>query len=361
MPKTLASTKHFRLAQQLREYIQRSSVGHVLPTVTEIMTQYNVSQATVDRAFIRLRQEGLVSRPTGRLRYVVAESSDPATVRIAVIRPDYPSPTYEELSRTIVAAGGSKNWAFQQVNYRSLEGLDLRRAIGENDAAVLLPTSEPFPQHLISSLRRPRQPVIVIQEPPPGLRVSSVAIDDVAIGQKAVDYLGSLGHRRILILLNEPSSPSRNLRFDGWRNQMHAIGQTDYQSLIIDCDLEPFENSIIGAYTCFKKWLADPHPAFTAVFCPASTGAMAALRALREQGVRVPEDVSVISHGGEEQIGPFLHPALTALETDMVHYGTVLVKEIERQLSDPSAPVRQAVIPSHLVLRESVGPAPSHL
>jgi len=355
MPKTLAETKHFKLAQQVRREIGRMRAGDPLPTVEEMKSTYGVSQATVERAVGRLRREGLIVRHDGQLRPVVAERSDPATHRVAIIRPDYPSPTFEELARVLSDAGKECDWAMETVYYRKLDNVSLRRDIGDNDAAILVPSTEAFPPSLMAALRRPQRPVVVIQDPPAGLRVSSVRIDDELIGRKAVKHLAALGHRRILLFLSEPMAPSGELRAAGWREQMEAIGETNLDGLVVDSHLKPFDFSIGESYEYFSKWLDAPHPEFTAVFCACCTGAIAVLRALREKGISVPEDVSVISHGGEGSMAPFLYPALTAMETDIPAYGRAVVEVLLNQLENPSEPTKHIAIPSTLVIRDTTG------
>lgn len=331
--------------------------GDPLPTVLELRREFGASQATIERALDRLRGEGLIVRPPGQLRPVVAEAPDPAAHHVALIRPDYPSPTFEELARVIVEAGKGKDWAFDLVYYRKLETLNLRRAIGENEAAILLPTTEPFPKHVIAALRRPRCPVVVIQDPPPGLRVSSVRIDDEQIGRLAVRHLYELGHRRILLFLSEPLAPSGQLREAGWREEMTNIGESNLDELVVAPNLRPFDNSLVKSYEYFSQWLSRQHPPFTAIFCAAWTGALAALRALREHNFRVPKDVSVVSHGGEGYIGPFLSPALTAVETDIATYGRKVIALLQKHFDHPEDPVQHLTIPSSLVIRETTAKA----
>lgn len=358
MPKTLPATRHFQLAQKLRKQILGMEIGAPLPTVAEMRQQFACSQATIERALDRLRREGLVERPAGQLRLTVAANSDPAAYRVAMIRPDYPSPTFEELARVIIEAGKARNWAFELQSYRQMSGLNLTKLLRDADGAVLVPTSERFPDHLLRALKRPHRPIVIIQDPPPGLRVSSVRIDDEEIGRGAVKHLAELGHRRILLLVSEPPAPSGDLRIAGWRQAMEELGQENIDELIVKPNLKPFDNSLLSTYEYFNQWLSKPHPHFTAVFCPAWTGAAAALRALREHRIEVPRQVSVVGHGGEGYIGPFLFPALTAMETDVPAYGERVVQVLHDLLKGQKK-VRNLTVSSKLVLRQTCAPPPS--
>jgi len=352
MPKTLADTLHFKLAQLLRADVGKMKVGDPLPTVLELKQKFQCSQATVERAIDRLRREGLVVRPLGTLRLTVAHASDPATFRVAMIRPDYPSPTFEELSRVIIEAGKRRNWAFDLETYRTLSSLDLAKAMGDNDGAILLPMSERFPDHLLVALRRPNRPVVIIQDPPEGVRVSSVRIDDEEVGRLAVEHLAALGHRRILLLLSEPPAPSGQYRSEGWRRTMETIGERNLDELVVDPKVRPFDNSMLSTYEFFTQFLRQAHAPFTAVFCPACTGAVAALRALREAGISVPRDVSVVAHGGEGYLSPFLFPSLTAVETDITSYAEKIVELLEMQLLR-TGDTQNLTVASKLIQRET--------
>ena len=333
-------------------------IGSQMPTVMELRRQYSCSQATLERALDRLRREGLIERPAGQLRLRVAATADPAQYRIALIRPDYPSPTFEELSRVIIRAGQARDCAFDLQSYRKLSGLELHKTMRDVDGAILIPTSEVFPDHLCKALRRPHRPVVVIQDPPAGLRVSSVRIDDEQIGRLAVEHLAGLGHRRILLLMSEPHSPSGNARAAGWRSAMTKLGQDDLESLIIDPQLHPFDNSMLGTYDYFSNWLRGRHVDFTAVFCAAWTGAVAALRALRENDLPVPQRVSVIAHGGEGYMMPFLYPALTAVETDIQRYGRRVIEVMQAHLQNPGTIITD-VVESKVVVRETTARRPA--
>ena len=143
MPRTLQATRHFQLAQALRQQIRQLPPGSSIPTLNELMLEHGASQTTIDRALACLRREGLISRPAGKQRLVVNAVSDPAARRVAVIRPDYPSKTFDEVARAIVGQGRREDVKFDLVYYRSLQTLDLAHAAEDNDAAVLVTTSEP--------------------------------------------------------------------------------------------------------------------------------------------------------------------------------------------------------------------------
>jgi len=335
------------------------SPGQTLPTLAEFRREFKVAELTVTKALAQLRREGLIYRPDGKQRPVVAKISDRALARVAMIRPDYPSMDYEAIARAVVRAGRERDWVFDLFSYRSMEGLELTRAIGNNDAAVLLPTSEPFPDHLLAAIVAPRRPVVVLQDPPCGIDVPSVRNDDVRIGRYLVEHVASLGHRRILLVVDQTiACPSISDRVFGWRQAMQQIGAINVTELLVDCQVAPFDDALLCSYEFFRRWLDGPHADFTAVCCTTSSGALAVMRALREQGVAIPQDVSVIANAGELDIAPFMNPPLTATEVGLSGYGRAVAELIDEALNKPGTPARQITIEPQTVVRQSTTDAP---
>lgn len=139
--------------------------------------------------------------------------------------------------------------------------------------------------------------------------LSSVSIDDTAAAERAVNYLISLGHRKIGILGGEMqySNPAK-ARYAGCLNAFHKNH--------IEFDLKKqFEYSrftMDGGYKAMGD-LLDKMEDLTAVFAMSDVMALGAIRALRDRGKRVPEEVSVVGFDGIE-MGQYLVPKLTTIQ-----------------------------------------------
>jgi LacI family transcriptional regulator len=357
MPIKLVETKHHQFFQSLRDQVRRVAGGEKIPTIEELQFRYKVSRPVVERAITRLKKDGLIYRPAGKQRFVVAEIHDRPVWRVAMIRPDYPSPDFDAIARTVVSAGKGQKWGFDLVSYGSLSGLELETAIGDNDAAVLLPTSEPFPDHLVKVLENPRKPVIILQEPvlKPG-GSNNVCINDRKVGRLAVDHLMGLGHRRILCMIDQPHDITTLERVAGWQDAMQQSGQKRLEELVLDCDIRSSEDPMQKTYDHLRRWLEGPNPAYSAIFCTSSAGAMAVIRALRERNIKIPTDISLVAYAGESTIGPFLNPPLTAVEIDMAAYGKAVAELLESQLTNPKAEPRVIKLEPYLAIRETTKP-----
>lgn len=137
---------------------------------------------------------------------------------------------------------------------------------------------------------------------------SSVTVDDTATAFAATDYLLRSGHKKIAILLPDRQDGSIGaLRFEGYKRALTEAGLQPEETLIA----ETASYSLHGAYNATRRLVASG-TAFTAMFAAADTMAVAAIRALYDAGVRVPQDCSVIAIDGIS-VTQYTIPALTTM------------------------------------------------
>ncbi|MDF2473418.1 MAG: LacI family transcriptional regulator [Anaerocolumna sp.] len=140
---------------------------------------------------------------------------------------------------------------------------------------------------------------------------SSVRIDDEAEAFKAVEYLISLGHRRIGFIYNAPINimTPNSLRHKGY---LRALQQYNipYDPALIATDF----SSLSGFDFGFKmmKQLLLKNKDLTAVFAFADIVAIGAAKAVLSSGLRIPEDISIIGFDGIEE-AEFYHPSLDTI------------------------------------------------
>ena len=125
---------------------------------------------------------------------------------------------------------------------------------------------------------------------------SSVCIDDNQAAYDAVEYLYKEGHRKIAVLLSGPEDGSvSQVRFEGYERALNDFGIEIDKDLIISIN----SFNIADAYEGTKEWLEQGID-FDSVFAISDNMAMGAMKALREAGKRIPEDVAVIAIDGIE-------------------------------------------------------------
>src|SRR6185312_5647645 len=95
---------------------------------------------------------------------------------------------------------------------------------------------------------------------------------------------------------------------------------------------------------------------FSAIFCTNDAAAIGAIRALREAGREVPQDVSVIGYGDDTYVAEHLTPALTTIVSDTELLGATAVKRLLARAADPTMAPTMTMLGVELVKRESVRP-----
>lgn len=120
-----------------------------------------------------------------------------------------------------------------------------------------------------------------------------VAADGVAGAEIALSYLTELGHRNIALICDNIKSASRNSKLIAYKEKMKALGRPE----LIFSETEPTADIIESGYRQAKKMLACGQ-GVSAVFVVKDIMAIGVMKAIREAGLRVPEDISVIGYDG---------------------------------------------------------------
>ncbi len=152
---------------------------------------------------------------------------------------------------------------------------------------------------------------------------SSVCIDDNQAAYDAVQYLYKEGHRKIAVLLSGPEDGSvSQVRFEGYVRALRDFGIQLDEKLII-----PIHSyNIADAYEGMNIWLKQGL-SFDAVFAISDNMAMGAMKALRENGKSIPQDVAVIAIDGIEA-SEYMNPVLSTLCQPMAEMGKEAVKQM---------------------------------
>ena len=107
---------------------------------------------------------------------------------------------------------------------------------------------------------------------------------------------------------------------------------------------------------CASVLLNRAHPP-TAMFFSNDLMAMGAMRAVAQNGCRVPEDVSIVGYDNIE-FASYTTPPLTTIEQPTVEVGYRAAHLLIDRIADPARPWQKIVLPTRLIFRESSGPVP---
>jgi DNA-binding LacI/PurR family transcriptional regulator len=212
--------------------------------------------------------------------------------------------------------------------------------------------SGPHAQNLLDVLAETGQPVAVqgnnVVGPWDRDGVDVVDYDDVDGSYQMTRYLLSLGHRDIWFVGNR-RYPWFDRCYEGFARAM-AEEQRAAPSMSPDTD-QPREAGYLGT----KSLLTGGRPV-TAIFAGSDGVAQGACEALRDSGLRVPADVSVV--GLDDIEAATMHPRLTTVHIFLEQIGRQLADMVVSRIATPDLPPRYAMVPTRLVKGESCQPPP---
>ncbi len=355
MPRVLTETKHYQAALRLRDYVNTLTPGEILPVTKDLSERLEASHGTVIQALKTLAGEGVITREFGKQRYLVAEMAERFSARICVVRPDSCSLAFDPILRGLYEAGQERNWKFIHQTYRTFESFDFTGAMEEADGCILIPPSQVIDREMLRALKRPSRPVVVLLQHLSDSEVANVCIDDYGVGKLAAQTLYENGHRRVLVLRDQPHESTTEERLRGFFATVRKLGMAQEDGLLADMDLHLFDNTLDLCYERFGAFMARRGaPDFSAVFTLSLSGGAAVLRVLRERGIRVPEEVSVLSYGGESGFAAYLNPPLSCIEIDIEEFGSHAADLLARMLESRDQTMLQYKIRPRLAKRATV-------
>ncbi len=177
--------------------------------------------------------------------------------------------------------------------------------------------------------------------------LSSVSIDDEKCAKQAVDYLFSNGHTAIGVVGGDYNiSYTGGLRLDGCKKSFEEHGFS-----LGENSFAPAPFSMSSAYTATKE-LITRNPGLTAIFAMSDMMAIGTIRAIRDCGLRVPEDISVIGFDGID-FADYYCPRLTTLKQPCEKIASSSAKMLLRAIA-ASEPSRHLLLDAELAAGESV-------
>ena len=173
-----------------------------------------------------------------------------------------------------------------------------------------------------------------------------VWFDDIQGAIEITRYLQSLGHRDIWFVGNT-RFPWFARRYQGYCQAMREAGLDVHLS---EADSE--RDADLG-YLATKSLLAKKAPV-TAIFAGGDPSAEGVYRALRDYGLHVPEDISVV--GFDDAVAALMHPPLTTVHVFGEQIGRKLTQMVLNRIEHPHLEFQQSIVPTRLVRRESCLP-----
>ncbi|PLT33081.1 LacI family DNA-binding transcriptional regulator [Bacillus sp. V5-8f] len=271
------------------------------------------------------------------------------TKTIMVIIPDITNPFFSKILKGIENVARKKG-------YKVLLGNTDNQPNREKDYLELLPQKQidgtilltARVEHEFIKEWSEQYPVVLACEYLEGSFIPTVSIDNVSASRKATDHLITLGHRRIGLI----TGPMDNiLSRDRLKGYYQALAHNDIPmepSLIQEGDF-----SSKSGFNMMLKFMALEKPP-SAVFAASDDMAVGAIKAIKQNGWSIPDDVAIVGFDGVS-LGEIVEPALTTIVQPMYQIGYKAMELLLELIETKELPKKQFMLDDHLIIRDSCG------
>jgi LacI family transcriptional regulator len=207
-------------------------------------------------------------------------------------------------------------------------------------------------------------PVVAISAHSPVENVTNIVLDHHKAVEQALLHLHALGHRNIAFMRGPRAIPDSEFRWESIQEVAAEIDLHIDPAHVIRIDVSGWSMKTgyhpMAPEIGYKPMqaLLEKSRAFTAVFCFNDIAAIGAIRALKDAGLSVPADVSVV---GFDDIlsAAYYTPSLTTVRQPLLEMGKRGAQVLLDRIADHDKELpTQIVVAPEFVVRESTGPAP---
>lgn len=345
--------KYLTLAEKFARQIRSGELkpGDRLPSFAQMRAQWGATPATVERIHAQLERENLIER---RHRSGVFVASLPAgstpvgTLGFVSLHfgHTFLHPYNHHLLQGIQRESKSAGFQIMLLDYSAIA--DSRNKI---DGLLI------YERELSKFSKHQKNGVPCVSLLNQTEEMMAVLADDFSGAQSATQHLLELGHTRIACLMGAPANgiqdPLGAIRLRGYRAALQQSGIVPNRKWVRPVLYNPLENYAERGRSLMRKWLRGNWNDLgcTAILAQNDDVAIGIIGALREAGLEVPRDVSVVGFDGAG-VDTHFSPRLTTVEVPLEEIGAMgarlLLRKIDGEFLD-----EKIVLPTRLRVRDS--------
>jgi len=201
----------------------------------------------------------------------------------------------------------------------------------------------------VATILEAEVPAVFIDHDPIGARVGSVMSANVEAMGEVVRHLYDTGRRRIAHITGHNNTRPGPDRLLGYRSELAQLGLPARPEYVEEGDY--FHRS---GYAAGKRLVGLSEPP-DAIACSSDVMAVSAMVAIKEAGLRVPQDIAVTGFD-DAAFAATVKPSLTTVRQDSTGMGTAAAEAILRMLEHPDEPPPTTIMDTRLIIRESSEP-----
>jgi LacI family transcriptional regulator len=338
---------------------RKSPVAPQEITIFDVAREANVSYSTVSRV---INQKGVSAEKRERVLRAMAELGYVANLQarslaggksniIGLLVHSLTVEYFGEIARGVdeeLAAGQYDLMLYTTHRRKGRESAyvtRLTRNLVDGLLLVLPRNAETY----LETLRHRRFPHVLVDHQGVTFDVPSVGATNWQGGYDGTRYLIELGHRRIGFITGELAIGCARDRLAGYQQALTDAGIPVDPALIREGDfLQP------QGFACANALLALPQRP-TAIFASNDVSAFGVMEAVRNHGLRIPDDVSILGFDDIPQAAQ-VYPALTTVRQPLAEMGRAAAQLLFTYINEPDAPIKRIELPTTLILRRSCQP-----
>lgn len=339
--------KYIQAKNKIKDNIKRSVFVDKLPGERVLADELGVSYMTVRKAVSELVEEGILYKDGTKGTFVNnGNSGSKVTHNIGFfldsrIREGISSPYYSlifhSLEKEVIKKG------FNLIYFSNFDDLNPLKNKKKIDGVVI----SCFPR-LENAIREVKKlmPIVLIDNASSDKSIPSVTIDNFNGIVDSFDYLWSLGHRRIGFIAGLQDSNVGKDRVKGYKSALVSRDISVDNELIYTGDYS-YSSGEKGA-----NHLLSLKERPTAIMCANDSMAIGAIKAIREKGFSIPEDISIIGFD-DIDVASQVHPALTTMAVPIKQIANVSIDILTALIDGADLEYQHTILPANLVVRDS--------
>ncbi|MCQ6560390.1 catabolite control protein A [Paenibacillus mendelii] len=329
-------------------------------TIYDVAREAGVSMATVSRVVnnnpnVKPQTRKKVFEAIERLGYrpnaVARGLASKKTTTVGVVIPDISNAIFAEVARGIEDIANMYHYNIILCNADKKKDKEIRviNTLLEKQVDGLLFMGGTVTEEHSQAFKTANVPIVLCATTDENGEIPSVDIDHEAAAFDAVQVLIKQGHTSIGMISGTLQDPANGYaRFQGYKRALQTAG-ISYDEELVRIGNYRYESGV----DAMKYFLELPKRP-TAVFSATDEMAIGAIHCIQDFGLKVPEDISVISVDNS-RMASMVRPQLTAVAQPMYDIGAVSMRLLTKLMKKETVEHAKVVLPHEIVTRQSVG------
>ena len=339
--------KYILVEEKIRQAIKNREIVDKLPGERTLAKEFGFSYMTIRKAISNLVAEGILYKIPTRGAFVTNRKTAKKKTGIigyfldnnivAGLTSPYYSLIFDALEKQATKQG------YSLIYFSDFDDSSSIKRMNRVDGII----ASCFPRiekmiHEINNI----VPVVVIDNSSSDKTIPSIIIDNFNAVSESVDYLCKRGHRRIGFIAGLDDSDVGKNRYAGYVNGLTTHGLKFSEELVFRGDFS-FESGLAGA----DYFLSLKKPP-TAIMCANDSMAIAALGKITQNGLTVPDDISIMGFD-DITVASHIHPPLTTISAPIDKIAKLAVEMLISQIQNKEIDNKHIALPAKLVARRT--------